>query len=409
MRRHAFRDRRRRKYLFGSVFGGYLRYPEFAFTPVIRGNKLWAMENDAPVVLSEEIGTDRSFATDDTNGYLFYFTYSGNVLNAIWYHGLADYAGFISFLRCVLALYAEKTGFVLTDEERKILQGQIRQSVPERLPATDPYGAFGDVSCVPEYSYVNKTGAFGIPADYDYSLPYEHGYTVSLPLTPFLQKTRELGVSFVPLLADVLSVSLGAVYEIGEKPVVMMVPADFRQLAGIDTAVNFSDGMLLPVEPADRSLPVEVRCARMKGALTAQRTLANFKRIAGNKAAAVASFENEQTALPETARSKQQPPVPGSFRAVSSAMSYPGKITFTSGIDRMLADADLFTWIKGTYTLTHTFGDRIRIRVYCRSDRGLWPEKIAETLSSFGFAATLEDRGRVRAPKIDPGAFACVN
>lgn len=392
---------------FAAANEALKRYPEFAYKPVIKDNKLWAKENTAPVVLSQKDGRDFRFASNDTNGYLFFFTYSGNTVNAHWYHGLTDFAGFMSFLRCVLAIYAEKTGFELTDDEKSALDGIIRKTAPKD-PVTDPYGQFGDASCVPEYRFVNTTGAFAIPADYDYSLQCEHGYIITMPLAPYLKTTKQLGVSFAPLLANIIAESLTAVYDIENKPVVIMVPADFRRLADFDTAVNFSDGMLLPVEPDDRDLPIGERCGKTKEALIAQRTLNNFKSISGKKAAAVASFESEQAPLWEVARDKQKPPKPGAFRPVTSAMSYPGKITFTQGLDRMFEYVDLFAWIKGSYTIAHTYGDNITLHVYCRSDNGVWIGSIMKVLSDFGFDAKLEDEGLITAPKLDPSLLEIV-
>lgn len=227
-------------------------FPEFAVRPVIKDNRLYYQENHEPAPIFDE---DRIsyFGTEYTNCYQFRIVCSGKTLRMSVFHAMADAIGLMSFIKTFLYFYMTGTGKKMPEgaDAAKSLGIRITE---DNLPdlslkdTLDPYRAFGNASCKPEWTYDNP-GAFVVPEP-QYG-DTENKFRVSkieLSLPAFLAKTKEYGVSVVPLLVTVVARALDKTYDRGGKPIVFMLPVNLRTEFNTDTVVNMSDGVLLPVD-----------------------------------------------------------------------------------------------------------------------------------------------------------------
>lgn len=379
------------------------RYPEYAYRPVVSNNRLFAEENRAPIVFApEEEGRVYHFGTKDTNGYLFYFTWRDSTVTLTYYHGLTDVMGMLEFLRCLAACYGERTGFAFTEEEKREMEGLFRSAPLSAADwVTDPYNTAGNASAVPEYAYPFPA-AYAIPGDYPADSEEIHEFRLSLSVSAFLRKTKELGVSAIPLLSSLISGAVVSAYDTRETPVVAMVPANMRPLLQVNTPVNFSDGLFLPFEKADAGLPLSERCAKAKTVMRAQATANNFRHMAGAKAGTVAGFEADPTPIADQARAKTQLPPPDAFRPVSYAITYPGNMSLSKGLDRLLEDLRASMWVRGNSIFGYSFGDRLELVLKCRTDDNTWPESVRKAFGEIGLETELHDSGRLTGPRMYP-------
>ena len=384
-----------RPLLFQEAANEALRiFNEYALRPVIRDNKLYAEEISGPVAFYEEPAPEElHFGTDDTNGYLFYFTYTQSTVTLNVYHGLADFVVLLDFVKCILALYAQKAGFKVPEEDKSFPRCRMEEK------DLDPYRYYGNAEAVPEYSY-SFPGAFAIPGEYDGECGYLHGFSIILSTSAFIEKTKELGVSFIPLMSSVVSRAAGSSFDTAGRPVVAMIPVNMRPYLGADTRVNFSDGVFLPLACDHFHGPIEDVCMSLKEIMKKQITADNFRRMIANKANAVYGFENEEKSICELAREKNLLPPPGTVRPVSYAISYPGKISFSEGLDELLLDVSLSMWVRGNSIICYTFRDKMEILLQCRTDKETWAKAVNKGFLELGLLTQFRDLGRTSGSSI---------
>lgn len=381
------------------------RYPELGARTVIHQNTLTSKVIDKEIVFVKEDGKIRHLGTDETNGYLFYFIEDGNKVTISYYHGLSDVVGILEYLRCLMYLYATKTSFSLNDDELNELLPTIRCedfsiSDENEMEALDPYRMYGDSNVVEDYHFDNK-GAYSLPnADYPDDADYLHEQLITLSTSEFIKKTKELGVSVVPLINDIVSTAIRKEYDTDNMPVIAMVPVNLRPYVGSKTVVNCSDGIFIPYEKEDETLDITERCLKWKSFMNKQITANNFIKLMGNKAASVDAFEKDETPIIEQARIKTMVPKKGSVRPLTYALTYPGKMTLLSGLDRMLDNIELRGLARSNSVVAHTFKDVMRIQVVTRTDDTKLTDCILNGLKELNIAAKCVDCQRVYADKV---------
>lgn len=392
--------------LRSAVSDALIRYPEFATTTVISNNVFTSVHNDRPVLFVTRDDKVRHFSTDETNGYLFYFGYSGDSFTMYYYHGLSDIVGMMSFIRCYLFLYGEKTGFNFTEEETEEIKGLIRNSDEvfakgNQTALLDPYGTYGDSTAVPEYQLENL-GAFTLPtSDYPEEAEYLHEVVLHTSTSAFLAKTKELGVSVIPLLNDIISGAMCRKYTPGDMPIIAMVPVNLRVLFESETVVNCSDGIRIPYYAADLEKPLRDRCQMWKGYLKNQMNIGLYKKIMGDKAGTVDRYEADAIPIVEQAKTKTKLPPKDFIRPMSYALTYPGKLNMSKGLDRMITDFDFHGLGRGTSIVVHTYGDKMGIQIVYRKDDNELSDIVIRAFQEYDFEVKAKDNGRVYPNRMD--------
>ena len=389
------------------------RFPELTVRTVISGGKLMAVREDAPpCFFPEDKGVVR-VGSDETNGHLFCFRMGKKSVFMSLYHGMTDAYGALKFLRTLFLLYADRTGYQISESDREALLTELKREVvpsdADEFPSFDPYREYADPEAVPEWRY-DFPEAFGISSKlYDETNPTLHKYVVETSISAFIKKAKENGSSVVPFLVDTMSGAICRYGNKGELPVVTMVPADLRPLFSSGTLANFSDAMFFPWFTSNLDKPVEVRCRDLKDYLVKQRTVKNFQAMMASKCKEIASYEEqhmlEKLTHPEPESKKQTvPPV----RRITYALSYPGKMDLGYGLDGMLEDFFLDTSVNVFSAIVQTYGDRMRALIIQRSDDPTFPEWLKKGFEDAGLSAGLSDLGVMEPDVVDLSALKTI-
>ncbi|MCR4741055.1 MAG: hypothetical protein K5886_12460 [Lachnospiraceae bacterium] len=382
-------------------------YPELAAETVIKDGRLCCVRNDKGAAFLSHPDTPVALGSGMTKGHLFYFGVDGNVLSLSFYHGLSDFRGMFIYLIHVLYIYAKKTGHGLNDEEEGYIKKVIRSDVSvfengDQDDLLTPYEKYGNINAEPAFKY-ESPAAFVIPQSTGAkpgNSPKMHGWGLKCRTSDFLNKTKEYGVSAVPYLVELVAGSIRKTFDAGDSPVVSMVPVDMRPLFSSQTLLNFSDGALIPYYAKDEEKDLKERCEIFSRYLKNQRDRAIFEIAIARKSIAVEGFETCGRQIKEILKDSLKPLPRGIKRPATYALTYPGRVSFTPGLDRMIEDFSLHSGVKATAVGGYTFGDTMRLGIVCRFDDPAFSEGILKAFTQAGIEAELTDRGYVESPDV---------
>lgn len=380
------------------------RYPELGGETVIKDGLLTSLENDRPVKFYEDNGERYDLGSDDTNGYMFYFLYGKDYIILSYYHGLTDIVGIMAYTKTMLYLYAKKINHEMSEEELNELLATIRDDDGLKMgddlgDIYDPYRTHMNEASVPSYKFDNP-GAFSIPSEqYPEDCDYVHATVIELNTGDFIKKTKEYGVSFVPLLTDIISGAISKKYN-ADRPVIAMVPVNLRPYYNSASLVNFSDGVMVPYYQEDEKLSVLERCQKNKEMMKLQMQKENFDLVLANKVKAVDGYEKLDETVFEIWSRQGVLPKKGTIRPITYAMTYPGKIDFSTGLNRLIKDYFMEPVMRAYATIVYTFGDTMRILCMCRQDEEDFAKCIYEGITKQGLDAKYINKGHVYADQV---------
>ncbi|MCR5734545.1 MAG: hypothetical protein K6G22_08075 [Lachnospiraceae bacterium] len=388
-------------------------YPEFAIQPVIKDGVFTAEENTDPVAFIPEDGEARTYGCDETNGYMFYFSYKDKDLTLHTFHGLTDVAGSEAFIGTMLYFYMKNKGISMDDG---LLPVNVRTSPEDHKKEDfddifDPYRKYADPSA--QKATVPVGGeVFQIPGEkFSDDINYNHEFLIKLPLSEFLKKTKEYGVSVAPLLMTLFADAMDELYDMKDESFVSMMPVSMRRFFNSNTLVNFSDGVLMVQDAPDRKKSLQERCLLLKQEMDKMLTKESFSRIIADKVAATdksiekarAEYESGRT-QPETVqagsgqvKTVQMPKLP-----FTMGISYAGKVTFGEQIDAMLESIATVAHASVYVILINTFGDVMTISYSQRHDRDDEVRSLQRVLEKHGFDAEIVDLGHLCKDMLDP-------
>lgn len=373
-------------------------YPELKICLGIENNQLTAEENTRPVKFYPKSDRRYCYCSEETNGYPFYFTYEESAVTLRLFHGWTDFSGFMTFLRTVFYYYAQSIGFTLSEEELAQLLPTIRTEAPNSDSSDvedlyDPYRKYQDADAKPSFT-ADPDPAYSISYEpFEDGCGYTKSYTLEIRTSDFIAETKRNKVSFVPLMIDILCSAVRKAFPVGDETVTAMVPVDLRPLFGSSTVTNFSDGIRIPFYKSDEAKSQEERCAAFKERMLAQKTKENFALLLAQKSAVVDSFKNDSRPLFESVAERRKPRKPGTPSPVTFALSYPGKISFSPGIDRLIGDVFLEPLCRVHSLIVYTYGDAMRFFIINRTDDPAFPECFLNEFRSRGFSASFVDEG----------------
>ena len=372
------------------------RYPEFGVQVFIKDNKLVSRINDKDIVFREYGSSPVCFGTDDTNGFMFYVLYGADEITVSYYHGLADVTGMEEYVRCVMYLYSQKIGFELSPEELKELLSSIRESddIEYSEDLLDPYGKYGDSNVVPQYVFDNR-GAYKLPLEEDLSDDaYSYYSEIRFDFDTVLKKTKDLGVSVTPFLLDTLIKGIFSEFDVQGETVITMLPVDMRKYFKSKNVVNFSDSVFLSYTAENMQLPIDKRCSRIKEMIKQQSTPENFAQMMGDKANAVASFEESPLPLNEIL-AKTNAPQNSDFNPLTLVTTYLGNMTLMSGLDRLVTDMDTYACAWGNAVLARICRNEVRLQVMTTSKENSIAEAVYNSLVNDGYNPKMESNKRM--------------
>ena len=375
-------------------------YPEFAVRPVLHEGRVCYEKNDAPVKLAPDDGKRLFFGTDDTNGYLFVFLYGERHLSFSIFHSQTDAHGMISFLITVLWNYLVS----VFPPARLIGTGMFTKHgirADDRL-----FYTMDDAERYDPLTKYARPGELVQPVDLErlFRFPPEIApkdsascrlINLEISNDAFLQKVKELGTTFAPLLSALTAEAIRGCFDVGDRDVVVITTADGRRVVHSDTLGNLAYNVYLPVSPATAALPLRDQCQTLAGFLSSQRTEEHVR----------ATFQDilrqcdEIDAMGEIDRVNAFLTGPeglsNSMTGIGTVfLTYPGRIA-NNPISRLLLEG-LSPGILAAERAVDVYAhrDSLIIQISQKGDDLSLAESMRHTLEKHGFAVKTQDLGR---------------
>lgn len=389
------------------------RFPEFKYRPVVFENQLFAKDNTEEVLLVPYDARSRTLGTDETNGYLFYFAYDGNRVFFSFFHGLTDYKGMLAYIYTVLIMYGEMTGKVTFGEDkwRKTVLTRLSESAPAILDDCerfDPYNKYKNEDAKPSYQYDFRP-SFTIPEPvYELNDNKLQSYTITTSTSQFLVLTKSLKTSFAPLVVSTICEGIGSVYNGIDLPITGMLPVDLRRIFNTDTVVNFSDGVMLPVNEKAMSFSLGERCAYIRSMMDKQITRENFELIMANKVNAVKAHQEHSQSIGEYCRQLSSPRITlGAPRPVTYAITYPGRV-YPKEIAPIVERIEMEPYVRAFSVFAFSKEDEFVLHIQQRFDNDAIAESIKRSLEKLGLPAVIRNAGHIYSDKVIADRLECI-
>ncbi|MBR0149255.1 MAG: hypothetical protein IJM23_08690 [Lachnospiraceae bacterium] len=377
-------------------------YPELGFMPVLKDDSIVPAENDAPVVFCEYGSCPLCFGSDETNGYLFYVMYTERRLMMRFFHGMADYVGLKAYIKTMLYFYLTGKGIEIKDEN--FLRSCRIQ--PEDLVGLDeddmydPYRKYGDMTASSPLSMPPGTFQF---SDIPDKLPYNnsHLYEVVLSTSEFLKKTKELGISFAPLLHLVVCDAICASCDVGEAPYVGMLPVDLRRFFDSKTLVNCSDSVFIPQTFEDRKADIAIRGAKIKKYITDSMNAEYARALMGDKVRQVEDYDKLKKALlrsrPSASENKDENPSKKvtAVRPFTFGVTYPGATVWEGGIDEYVENVRAYGLVRISMVSISTYKDVMQFTFNMKTEDTGLIGAVGDVLGRMGISSKIVDHGLI--------------
>ena len=370
-------------------------FPEYAVRPVIKDNKLFYEDNDKEIAVFLDDGTPHILGSDETNGYLWCILYNKRDIVISYYHGLSDFVGNWSLICTVIYEYGLLMGCDVKPESPVRITADDYYSL-DILDRTDPYTKYGENDVVPSFVYKSR-GALKIN---EKKLPQDckklKCYELEIPLRQFIDKTHELGVSFIPLLTAVISGALAELYPEDNRPVVAKIPVNLRPLYGSKTTVNFSDSLILECTRDELNGDLGTLCRSLKESMKLQNKKENFSLTIHKKRDGVISCENSGKLIKDIAAeiTKQ---TDGLSRPVTYGLTYPGIMDLPGSLQSVSSGVNMEPYMPtgGIFINLGSYGDRLRLRFTQKVETDRIVKAVAARFEQIAIPAEHKDCGFV--------------
>ena len=380
--RFDFKEETQEELLSAAIAKALQSFPEFAFRPVLHEGTVWAAKNEAPVPLLHEEAAPLCYGTEETNGYIFAFRALKKGFVFSNFHGLSDFYGTWIFLNTVLYHYALGKGLAAQPFEGIRLTPDAAMGEMEQL---DPYRYFREESPKTE-----MPAAFAIPeTPYAPEDPRCASYELRCPLKDFLAAAKAHKASAGAFLALTAAKAVDALYEAGDEPIVVMMPADMRQCYQTRTMVNFSDATFLRYDEKLKKLPPEEQGAAFKQQLKSQVNREHFAPLIAEKTAAIDGFVHSGMHISQWNQRLSLPPEGPS--PLTIPVTYPGRLDLPAEYRAFVENVDNQLYFRGMGTfgiLGTTYGDTVHIRSSQRFDSPALMQEMSRELAKAGLSAT---------------------
>ncbi len=391
-------------------------YPEFKVRPVVYGGRVCYEQNDRPVLLAPDDGKTLYFGTDGpdgTNGYPFAFLCGERHVTFSLFHGVTDARGMIAYVISVLWNYAcavfppiriagtkmfTKHGIRITPD------AFYKMDETERLDPLTAFAADGE-----RVDLIDESRLFRLP-------PEQFGkddlscrlMNLEISNKAFLQKTKELGTSFAPLLSALAAEAVAEAYPIGDGVISMVITADPRKQFNTFSFGNMAYNVPLPVTAEDLKLPLAELCARlradMKKQLTKENAAANYKSILAQC--------DQIDAMGDIVSVNRMLSSPGGVETLTTNgtlfLTYPGRVA-NNPISRVLlrgVTPGMLAVERAIVAYAHR--DSLVIQITQKSDDRTLISALKAVLERHGFRPQFRDMGRVTQNVLEPSLLKTV-
>ena len=377
-------------------------YPNFAFRPVIKDNKVWKIDNsDKEIAFFDDPDVRHYYGTDDTNGYLFYFLInSEKTFSVLFFHGMTDFKGSWPIWKTLLYHYAKLEGFdVQPDEDVRL------HASSEAEGLVNPYAILADASRQPSWKFKAEK-LFHMSPEVEDIYPEErdqmHSYEIMLNLKQFIAKTKELGVSFVPLLVTCTTLAVYDTYKPEDSTIIAKIPVDLRHLYNIWTDENCSESFILPITPELRVKSLPEICKTLAGFMKEQLHKENYGSVVARKVNTVKGFEDGTKSIEELESENSNAHSNGGSNPDTYVITYPGRVTlrpeYYQLVERVAMEPHATT--DGFYIFVGANEEDITFRLTQRFDSDRLAKSISRRFSEAGIDNHINDAGIISCEKM---------
>ena len=371
-------------------------FPEFAVRPVIKDNRVFYEENHAAAPVYRRART-RAFGTEDTNGYLFYHLADQRRILISFFHGLCDAVGMELFLDCVLYLYGKKSGFLQAEDTiPEIYARRLEADCPVSLAQLsdeelDPYGFLARTSDPSPNRTPAEGEAFFIPRQEDLVHSAKvHVYSVHLETGEILALSKKMGVSLTALLIPLFGQAIARSCRAQEETVRIMLPVNLRPIYGVQTMVNFSDGISFSLDGAMRRESIAVQAGQCLKQLKARASRECFDPVLSDNVKTVQAFERGDTLAEQVEPEPLVSPERGKHPPFTCVLTYPRgmrEFSFLSEISYCCAASTSLT------AVVYAWQKHMTVRCIQKSDSDAIVKALAICLEEAGIGARICDEG----------------
>lgn len=132
----------------------------------------------------------------------------------------------------------------------------------------------------------------------------------------------------------------------------------------------------------------------LKNTMKAQITKNYFCHTMADKFASVEKFE-QMGNIYDVAKKITTPAPAGSWKPVTYALTYPGRLDFPSAYDGLIADYTIGSLVRAFSLMGVTYGDKMQIQILQRFDSNHLANSVLEEFKALGLDAKMSDLGIV--------------
>ena len=384
-------------------------YPEFKQKIIVKNNCLDHVKNDLYPVIFNNTNSHKYF-TKEVNFYNYFFTYNDKTkeLTLNMCHGLTDAHSTLKFCTCLFYHYALKLGDEFSDAEIKELKNKIRFSADETADINeelmfDPYSALFDGYKRPQFSYFCSDVYRLEHSKYDSDTDWMHLYDIQLKTSELIKTTKSLNASFSSFFIYSISKSICDNNVMDGKPIVTMLPVDFRGLCDIDTMVNFSDGIVIPFENSDFYAEREDVIQKIKENISKQITKENLSEIMAYKIKMISGLEKKLNDISLVFKTFKSILSTNNPKSSTYVFSNPGKIDFGRHLNKFFNDFKIHAYMDDCSCIICSYGEILHLMIGLKTDDKKLPESIDKELKKTGLTTNLIDHGKTYVNAMDVG------
>ena len=229
-----------------------------------------------------------------------------------------------------------------------------------------------------------------------------HSYEIMLNLKQFIAKTKELGVSFVPLLVTCTTLAVYDTYKPEDSTIIAKIPVDLRHLYNIWTDENCSESFILPITPELRVKSLPEICQTLAGFMKEQLHKENYGSVVARKVNTVKGFEDGTKSIEELESENSNAHSNGGSNPDTYVITYPGRVTlrpeYYQLVERVAMEPHATT--DGFYIFVGANEEDITFRLTQRFDSDRLAKSISRRFSEAGIDNYINDAGIISCEKM---------
>ena len=305
-------------------------HTNFRSHPVIVDGRVKVSTDDdvkqAPVFA--ESSMPRQLGTAETNGYLFYVSFSGRKLFLRLFHGLADGRASFAFLSTVLGAYVKEKEDMPVDlpEPDSLDTVPVTEKILKEYAGSAPVGRFD--------SNEHADQLFRLPVDqFVIGERKWRVFEIDVPLAPLLSVSRRSESSVVPVLEAIAGYALRKNYDVGDKIINAYTPVDMRSVFGLKSGGNGSTSVAVPYRGKIDKYDLKDRFMIMRSVLDVQIQPENIYSGVLRMAGLFAKVDSQPYPIETIVSALRQQGRIGWGTPYTYGLSYPGKICFPKQVE----------------------------------------------------------------------------